>query len=115
MIFFEEKEKIIMYVEILLLKLAKQLTRFGPIYYSKIERLREELTNKEKIIKGDPKKKYTSNTTKRRTIYFLLYIILLPFNLVINFLRKLYYSVNWTVLLTCILSIELIVIGLIWT
>jgi hypothetical protein len=53
MIFFEEKE---IYVDILLLKFAKQLTRFGPIYYSKIERLREELINKEKIIKGDPKK-----------------------------------------------------------
>ncbi|RIA85431.1 hypothetical protein C1645_781925 [Glomus cerebriforme] len=45
----------------------------------------------------------------------LLYIILFPFNLIINLIRLLYNSINWTVLLSCILLIELMIIGLIWT
>uniref|UniRef100_A0A1D1ZBR9 Alanine--tRNA ligase n=1 Tax=Anthurium amnicola TaxID=1678845 RepID=A0A1D1ZBR9_9ARAE len=45
----------------------------------------------------------------------LLYIILFPFNLIINLLRLVYNSINWTVLLSCILLIELMIIGLIWT
>jgi hypothetical protein len=45
----------------------------------------------------------------------LLSIILFPFNLVINLLRLLYNSINWTVFLSCILLIELMIIGLIWT
>ncbi|CAB4469949.1 hypothetical protein RhiirA5_346056 [Rhizophagus irregularis] len=45
----------------------------------------------------------------------LLHIILFPFNLIINLLQLLYNSINWTVLLSCILLIELIIIGLIWS
>jgi len=45
----------------------------------------------------------------------LLYIILFPFNLIINLIQLLYSSINWTALLFCILLIELFVIGLIWT
>ncbi|GES89792.1 hypothetical protein GLOIN_2v1610574 [Rhizophagus clarus] len=45
----------------------------------------------------------------------LLHMILFPFNLIINLLQLLYNSINWTVLLSCILLIELIIIGLIWS
>ncbi|CAG8477326.1 11943_t:CDS:2 [Funneliformis caledonium] len=45
----------------------------------------------------------------------LTYIILFPFNFLLDLIRSLYSSINWTMLLFCVLLMELTIIGLIWT
>ncbi|RHZ47783.1 hypothetical protein Glove_567g19 [Diversispora epigaea] len=46
---------------------------------------------------------------------YLISIIVSPFILLKKTLEKCYYNINWTILLSLILLIELAVIGLIWT
>jgi len=49
------------------------------------------------------------------TLNNLVSMILFPFNFILNLIRLIYSSINWTVLLFGVLIVELIILGLIWT